>query len=180
MTRLMILVLSLALLPGVVFGQDAVAGEEKQDLGVNARVMMGSPEGRPLSGKDLDRATEELTSIMRCPVCQGLSVADSPSLSALAMKAEVRELLEAGYTRDQVLVYFEQAYGEFIRLEPKAEGFNLLVWIAPAVALILGVGLLVVRYRKPSETEAEVVEDDLEGDEDLAAFREQVRKEVRG
>jgi hypothetical protein len=37
-----------------------------------------APLGPPLSGAALDRATEEVASLMRCPVCQGLSVADSP------------------------------------------------------------------------------------------------------
>ena len=105
----------------------------------------GAPLGPPLSGAALDQATEDVASLMRCPVCQGLSVADSPASSAVDLKAEVRRQLALGYTKDQVIASFERSYGEFIRLEPKAEGFNWLVWLMPMLAL--AVGALVIFFR---------------------------------
>ncbi len=92
------------------------------------------------------------------------------------MKAEVRDFLAAGYTRDQILTYFEQAYGEFIRLQPRAKGFNLFVWIAPIVGLTVGL-TLVVRYlkRHPTATREQLVPHE---DADLAAYLERVRHEV--
>ena len=104
-----------------------------------------APLGPPLSGAALDQATEEVASLMRCPVCQGLSVADSPASSAVDLKTEVRRQLAAGYTRDQVLANFEHSYGEFIRLEPKAVGFNWVVWLMPVLALL--VGALVIYFQ---------------------------------
>ncbi len=105
----------------------------------------GAPLGPPLSGAALDQATEDVASLMRCPVCQGLSVADSPASSAVDLKAEVRRQLALGYTKDQVIASFERSYGEFIRLEPKAEGFNWLVWLMPVLALL--VGALVIYFQ---------------------------------
>jgi len=114
----------------------------------------GPPGGPPLSGAALERATEEVSSLMRCPVCQGLSVADSPASSAVDLKAEVRRQLALGYTKDQVIASFERSYGEFIRLEPKAEGFNWLVWLMPMLAL--AVGALVIFFRlRPQRPPAE-------------------------
>lgn len=113
-----------------------------------------APLGPPLSGAALDQATEEVASLMRCPVCQGLSVADSPASSAVDLKAEVRRQLAAGYTRDQVLANFERSYGEFIRLEPKAEGFNWLVWLMPALALVVGALVIYFRLRPQSPSPA--------------------------
>ena len=107
----------------------------------------GPPLGPPLSGAALDRATEEVSSLMRCPVCQGLSVADSPASSAVDLKAEVRRQLALGYTQDQVIASFERSYGEFIRLEPKAEGFNWLVWLMPVLALAIGALVIFFRLR---------------------------------
>jgi cytochrome c-type biogenesis protein CcmH len=107
----------------------------------------GAPLGPPLSGAALERATEEVSSLMRCPVCQGLSVADSPASSAVDLKAEVRRQLALGYSRDQVIASFERSYGEFIRLEPKAEGFNWLVWLAPGLALAVGALVIFLRLR---------------------------------
>ena len=106
-----------------------------------------APLGPPLSGAALERATEEVSSLMRCPVCQGLSVADSPASSAVDLKAEVRRQVALGYTKEQVIASFERSYGEFIRLEPKAEGFNWLVWIAPVLALVAGAVVIFLRLR---------------------------------
>jgi cytochrome c-type biogenesis protein CcmH len=114
-----------------------------------------APLGPPLSGAALDRATEEVASLMRCPVCQGLSVADSPASSAIDLKNEVRRQLAQGYTRDQVIAAFERSYGEFIRLEPKAVGFNWLVWLMPILAFLVGALVIFLRLRPRRPAAAE-------------------------
>lgn len=104
--------------------------------------IVGPPAGPPRTGAELDAATRQIASQLRCPVCQGLSVADSPSESAVAIKKEVERLASLGYSEEQCLFYFEASYGEFIRLEPKAEGLNLLVWGGPAALVLVGLGIV--------------------------------------
>ena len=99
---------------------------------------MGPPAGVPLSGPELDARTNEVGGLLRCPVCQGLSVADSPSTMARNMKLEVREKLAAGYSQEQILASFERSYGEFVRLKPPLRGANWLVWLGPAAFLLAG------------------------------------------
>lgn len=158
----------------------AAWAQQDSEAGLNALIVVGEPAGTPLSGDELDRLTQEVASRMRCPVCQGLSVADSPADAAVAMKAEVRSLLAAGYTPAQTIRYFETSYGEFIRLEPKPEGFNLVVWIAPAAVLLIGAAIVAWRLRRPAP--AAVVADAgpaaPDEDPDLAAYRERVRRET--
>jgi len=101
-----------------------------------------APRSRPLSGAELDARTNDIGGLLRCPVCQGLSVADSPSSMARNMKSEVRQKLAAGYDQEQILTFFERSYGEFVRLEPPIRGVNWLVWFGPLAALIVG-GLVV-------------------------------------
>lgn len=174
-TALIGLALALWLSVGVVaYPQEGAAS------GVDRRALIGDPQGRPLGGEELAAAAKQLAGKMRCPVCQGLSVADSPTLSAQAMYGEVEEFLAQGYTREQILTYFEQSYGEFILLEPKAEGFNLLVWIAPALALLAG--LLLIRRlgrlgrsgRGNSARGASVADED----DELESYRQRVRREI--
>jgi len=140
---------------------------------VNVQDAIGDPAGPPLEGEALLTELDAIASLMRCPVCQGLSVADSPVAAAIAMREEVRSLLKAGYSRDQIFDYFEGAYGEFIRLSPRARGFNLLVWIAPVVMLLVGAWLVWTRTRRRSDSAEEVV-----ADEGLEAYRDRVRREV--
>lgn len=104
--------------------------------------IVGAPSGTAVSGAELERRTTEVARLLRCPVCQGLSIADSHAAMAVNMKNEVRELLARGYSTDQILDYFEASYGEFVRLEPRKKGFNYVVWIAPALALLLGGGVI--------------------------------------
>ena len=96
-----------------------------------ARVV-GPPRSQPLSGMQLDARTYQVGSLLRCPVCQGLSVADSPAGMAQNMKGQVRDLLAAGFDQEQILAYFERSYGEFVRLQPPLRGVNWLVWFGPA------------------------------------------------
>jgi cytochrome c-type biogenesis protein CcmH len=129
---------------GAVPGADAAPSsfgpsEDKQE---DPRDVVGAPRGRKLAGAELDTRTEEVGGLLRCPVCQGLSVADSPAAMAVNMKARVRELLAEGYDEEQILAYFERSYGEFVRLEPPRRGINWLVWLAPPLALAGGLVLL--------------------------------------
>jgi cytochrome c-type biogenesis protein CcmH len=75
---------------------------------------------------------------LRCPMCQGLSIADSGSSAARAQMDKVRELVAAGQSDQQIRAYFIARYGEWSLLEPPAHGMNLLVWILPGFLLLLG------------------------------------------
>jgi cytochrome c-type biogenesis protein CcmH len=114
----------------------------------DAAQFVGPPKGAPLGGAELERETHRVGGLLRCPVCQGLSVADSPAAMAVNMKEQVRELLARGYTEEQILSYFERSYGQFVLLEPKFEGVTTLVWLLPILALALGATVLVLKMKK--------------------------------
>jgi cytochrome c-type biogenesis protein CcmH len=114
----------------------------------DAATRVGPPQGTPLTGQQLTQRTYEVASLLRCPVCQGMAVADSPAEMAVNMKAQVHEMLSRGYTEEQILKYFERPYGQFVLLRPKFEGVNRLVWLLPVGALLLGVVVVFVKLRK--------------------------------
>ena len=90
----------------------------------------------------IEAETKALASELRCPVCQGLSIQDSPSELSQEMRSLIHDQLKAGRTPDQVKSYFIDKYGEWILLEPPAKGFNLVVYALPVLAVL--VGLLIV------------------------------------
>lgn len=101
----------------------------------------------------LDAQTRSLASQLRCPVCQGLSIQDSPSELSQQMRDLVRQQLAAGKSPDQVKDYFVGRYGEWILMEPPAHGFNWLVYALPALMLVLGGAVLYAvmkRWTAPS------------------------------
>lgn len=102
----------------------------------------------PLSASSVEQQAQQITSELRCPVCQGLSVADSPSQMANQMRDLIRERLSAGESPEAVKAYFVERYGEWILLAPKREGFNLLVWVLPFLGLGAGAMALVIVVRR--------------------------------
>jgi cytochrome c-type biogenesis protein CcmH len=92
--------------------------------------------------------THAIAMQLRCPVCQGLSLADSQSELSQQMRGVITEQLRAGKTDQQVIDYFVAKYGEWILLEPKARGFNLVAYLLPLVMLAAGIGVIFVSVRK--------------------------------
>lgn len=102
----------------------------------------------------LEAKVAEVSSVLRCPVCQGLSLNDSPSELSQQMRQLVREKLAAGESPEQIKAYFVSKYGEWVLLEPKPKGMNLVVYLAPFILLLGGGGLIVVMVRKWSAQSA--------------------------
>ena len=100
------------------------------------------------SDSALEIAVREVASELRCPVCQGESIQDSPAGLAQEMRAVVREQLAAGRSPEQVKKYFADKYGEWILLRPKARGWNVLVYVLPVVVLLLGAGIVMRATRR--------------------------------
>jgi len=96
----------------------------------------------------LERDTRQLASELRCPVCQGLSLQDSPSELSQEMRDIIRDQLEAGKSVEEVKQYFVAKYGEWILLSPAPHGFNLTVYIAPVVLLLGGAAFLYFAARR--------------------------------
>ena len=145
MTRASIVLLSTIL---SLFAFTAMAQQDPQAVKVpDADQFVGAPQGTPLTGDELTRKTQEMAATLRCPVCQGLAIADSPSEMATNMKGQVRELLSRGFTEKQIYKYFEHSYGQFVLLSPKFQGVNTLVWVLPVLALALGVIIVFAKIR---------------------------------
>ena len=102
----------------------------------------------------LEARTSAIASTLRCPVCQGESIQDSPSELSQQMRAVVRDQLRAGKTPDEVRAYFVSRYGEWILLQPKMTGLNILLYVLPVVLVVGGLILIVIlvrRWTKPVE-----------------------------
>ena len=113
-------------------GPAATPAEIEQGIGA-------PPFGEPPATEAAVMArTMALAHRLRCPVCQGLSVADSTSEAALGMKARIKELVHLGYTDEQITDYFVDRYGEWVLLAPNEP----LLWAVPAVGVLLALGAL--------------------------------------
>ena len=128
--------------------------------------------------------TERLQKALRCPVCQGLSVSDSPSDAARAMGDRIEELVYEGYTEEQVTEYFVDRYGAWVELEPPTEDHQTL-FLAPFAALTLGILALVGWARRKTSANAEVASAQHqfglpEADPELGPWRARILAELDG
>lgn len=125
----------------------------------------GAQPGRPVISRPpanpgdsaLEAQTTAVATTLRCPVCQGESIQESPAELAQQMRTVVRDKLKAGETPDQIRAYFVSKYGEWILLEPKMTGLNIALYALPVILIGGGIVLIVFlvrRWTKPDEQEA--------------------------
>lgn len=109
---------------------------------------------QPARDSALEARTSDVARQLRCPVCQGLSIQDSPSELSQSMRAVVRDQLAAGKTPDEVKAYFVSKYGEWILLAPAAHGFNIVAYALPVFVVVGGCLVIVAAVRRWTSTTA--------------------------
>lgn len=126
----------------------------------------------PAGAAMLDPLQEEryatVASRLRCPVCNGESIAESSTAVSEEMKVQVRQMIAEGKSNDAIYKHFEDSYGSFILLDPPKKGSNLILWALPWVSMGAG-WLLLNRAFKRLENER--------GSVRVAAELERLKKE---
>lgn len=105
----------------------------------------------------LEARAREITKEIRCLVCQNESIDDSNAELAKDLRVLVRERVVAGDTNEEVQQYLVERYGEFVLLRPTFTGFNLVIWFAGPILLVIGLvtAAIYMRKRKPEAVAAE-------------------------
>ena len=107
---------------------------------------------RPLT---LEEKAQDLYRSLMCPLCAGQTLEQSQSEISNQMRALVREKLEQGATKEEIMQFFVDRYGEAVLAAPAKKGFSLFVWIIPALAMVVG-GFFLYRLIKAMQTRATV------------------------
>lgn len=92
-----------------------------------------------LSTPEKQQAYEELTSELRCLVCQNQTIADSNADLAADLRRQVYEMLEKGQSKQDVQNFMTQRYGDFVLYNPPFKAKTSLLWLGPALFLLTGV-----------------------------------------
>lgn len=96
---------------------------------------------------------ESIGERIKCPVCQGESIADSPSPMARDMMALVEERVEQGNSDQVIISELLSSYSGAVLLDPPASGSTLVLWLAPGAALAVGAGVILWWRRHPTAVE---------------------------
>jgi cytochrome c-type biogenesis protein CcmH len=89
-----------------------------------------------------------LASTMKCPVCEGQSIANSDSAAASAIRTEITKRVQEGQSDGAIRDAISATYGSSIQLTPSASGFAGLVWILPVVALVAALAVLSATFAR--------------------------------
>ena len=132
-------------------------------------------QGQEPLDHDREMRVQAIGKQLRCAVCQGVSIADSPASMARAQLDKVRELVAAGKSDQEIFDYFVERYGEWALMEPKKSGVTLGLWLAPVLLLVLGV-LLIIGSTRRSGAPAEPAPAAAAEDDYLAKVRADLEK----
>ena len=101
---------------------------------------------------------------LRCPKCQNQNIADSNAPIAQDLRKLLYQQLEAGADDDEILDHMVARYGEFVRYRPRFSGATAVLWLAPVLLLLVGIGAafatLRARRERPLESSPLSAEDE--------------------
>lgn len=100
----------------------------------------------------LEQRARQISTQLRCMVCQNQSIDDSNAELARDLRVLVRERLTDGDTDGQVIDYVVSRYGEFVLLNPRVSARTIILWALPIGALVIGIVALFVFIRTRPNT----------------------------
>jgi cytochrome c-type biogenesis protein CcmH len=91
-----------------------------------------------LSDPKQQETYETLTKELRCLVCQNQTIADSNAELAGDLRRQVYEMLQQGKSKEEIVQFMTDRYGDFVLYKPPFKGKTSVLWIAPVIFLLMG------------------------------------------
>ena len=108
----------------------------------------------------LEARAREISRDIRCPVCQGETIDDSSAPISRDLRLIIRERLVAGDSDEAVVDFIVDRFGEGVLFKPRAEGVNLVLWLAGPALLLAGIAVAVGAQRRRTVPEAPLSTDE--------------------
>lgn len=121
-------------------------------LGLSASGALAVQPDEMLKDSALETRARALSGELRCMVCQNQSIDDSDAALARDIRLLVRERLKAGDSDQAVLRFLVDRYGDFILLKPPFSAATWLLWLTPALAILIGGAAILASSRRPART----------------------------
>ena len=112
--------------------------------------------GQAFDDPEAQARYERLTRELRCLVCQNQSIADSNAMLAADLRREVRDMMLAGRSDEAIRAFMTERYGDFVLYRPPVAPRTWLLWAAPALLLLAGIGtagIVVLRRARAARTD---------------------------
>jgi len=149
------------LLGGGLLGASAVGAQESAQVLSNHSGTGPGPSGpqEARSAKENERLYQSLKGYLMSPYCPGLTLGACGSGAAELLRLDMREWVDAGYTREAIVGYYARTFGEEFLGRPPFRGSAIVVWLAPIAAVLLGlVGIGIWLKRAAPQNATEMVD----------------------
>jgi cytochrome c-type biogenesis protein CcmH len=102
-----------------------------------------------LADPELQAMYLSITQEVRCLVCQNQPISDSTAPLAADLRREIKRMILEGQSEAEIKDFLVERYGDFILYKPRFASWNILLWLAPGILLIIGIIALlrIVRRR---------------------------------
>ena len=120
----------------------------------------------PALAQDVPVTDDEVNAVAKdlfCPVCESTPLDVCPTQACADWRELIREKLSEGSTPEEVQAYFARQYGDGVLANPPKSGFNLILWLLPVVAVVLG-GVFFTRFMRSLRASAAGVDEAIEED----------------
>jgi cytochrome c-type biogenesis protein CcmH len=113
-----------------------------------------------LPNPEQQKAYESIISELRCLVCQNQTIADSNAELAADLRRQVYEMLQQGKSKDDVLQFMTERYGDFVLYNPPFKAKTGLLWLGPLLFLIIGLAMIMWIIRRKKQAPVTAIDKD--------------------
>jgi cytochrome c-type biogenesis protein CcmH len=116
-------------------------------------------EYRQFNDRQQEQRYQKLINELRCLVCQNQTIADSNADLAKDLRRQVYEMLQQGKSQQEIIDFMTRRYGDFVLYNPPLKAKTMILWIGPAVFIIIGLIVLwIISRRKLTQSEISLSE----------------------
>lgn len=101
---------------------------------------------------------EKIISELRCLVCQNQTIADSNAELAGDLRRQVYEMLQKGKSKDEIIRFMTDRYGDFVLYNPPFKPKTGLLWVGPSAFLLIGLVMVFWIIRRKKQTVSTVID----------------------
>lgn len=120
-------------------------------LGLASSVFAAQVEIQQFDNPQQEADYRSLIQELRCPQCQNNNIADSNATIATDMRHKTLDLLKQGKSKQQVVEYMVERYGNFVTYDPPLTPATLFLWLMPLLLITGGIMMLFYRRKKPQQ-----------------------------
>jgi cytochrome c-type biogenesis protein CcmH len=115
-----------------------------------------------LANPEQQKSYEIIISELRCLVCQNQTIADSNAELASDLRRQVFEMLQQGKSKDEIVNFMTDRYGDFVLYNPPLKTKTALLWLGPVAFLLTGFIMIFWFIRRKNKTVSKVIDKDIQ------------------